>query len=217
MHWLIYWLATHWGQLGAFGKTIVAIVGFLSLSAGLGATVMKFWRECKAKRDRLIPKFGIKEWVITETPTIDRRDYFAYVQLIVRCLTDAPVKGCRGRLLQVYKRYGHKENWNATAMNEPFDLEWSNYPNILELTLEPGIDQRLNVCRSFKSVRLLYPTLLVLPARAHAVFDSSGTFRFDIKITAKDCPSIDASVTVTIDECEWNKPIVELIQGHSKI
>lgn len=99
-------------------------------------------------------------------------------------------------------------------MNQPLDLEWSYRPNLPEITLEPNAGQRLNVCKSHERLILLTPTLVMYPAVARSVFDSTGVFRFDIKVTADDCKPVDVSVRVSIDGRRWDDPFVELAQGH---
>jgi hypothetical protein len=59
------------------------------------------------------------------------------------------------------------------------------------------------------------PTELNEPSvRYLGVFNPPGMFRFEIKATAENCAPVDISVEVTNDGCEWNRPMVKLIQGH---
>ncbi len=163
------------------------------------------WR---ADHVRLLPKFEIGEFCIQETPTegLQRR---VNVQLIARCLTDAPVKECQGYLLRVYKQ-NDKSDWDLTAMNESHILDWSRH-GATPLTLKPGIDQRLNVCFIASDFLRMIPAITRLPSIWRTVFDSNGTFRFDIKVTAENCAPVDKSIAVSLDDCEWNKPKVTLL------
>jgi hypothetical protein len=158
---------------------------------------------------RLLPKFEVREFRIQETPTegLQRR---VYVQLLPQCLTDASVKECQGNLLRVFKQIAGDSDWVLTSMNEPLHLEWS-YRGAGPLTLEPGIDQRLNICYRISDLSMLIPAIPSLPSRWREVFNSTGTFKFDIRITAEDCPPVDVSIAVSLDDCEWNRPKVSLI------
>jgi hypothetical protein len=100
-------------------------------------------------------------------------------------------------------------------MNAPLFLEWDYY-GIDPQTLEHGIDRRLNVCHWSSANNFIVPAVKPLPSKFRSVFDSSDTFKFDIKVTAKDCPSVNVSVTVNIALRKWDEPVIELIQGASK-
>lgn len=158
---------------------------------------------------RLLPKFEVREFRIQETPTegLQRR---VYVQLLPQCLTDASVKECQGNLLRVFRRIAADSGWDLTSMNEPLPLEWS-YHGADPLTLKSGIDQRLNVCYRVNDLSMLIPAVAPLPSRWRDVFKYTGTFRFDIRITAEDCEPVDVSIAVSLDDCEWNKPTVTLL------
>jgi hypothetical protein len=163
------------------------------------------WR---ADHVRLIPKFEISEFCVQETPTegLQRR---VNIQLIARCLTDAHVKECQGYLLRVYKK-NDKSDWDPTAMNESHILDWSRH-GTTPLTLKPGIDQRLDVCFIQSDFLRMIPAITRLPSIWRTVFDSNGTFRFDIKVIAEDCVPFDVSIAVSLDDCEWGKPKVTLL------
>jgi hypothetical protein len=113
----------------------------------------------------------------TPTEGLQRR---VNIQLIARCLTDAHVKECQGYLLRVYKK-NDKSDWDPTAMNESHILDWSRH-GTTPLTLKPGIDQRLDVCFIQSDFLRMIPAITRLPSIWRTVFDSNGTFRFDIKV-----------------------------------
>jgi hypothetical protein len=48
-----------------------------------------------------------------------------------------------------------------------------------------------------------------LPTLASTVFNSTDMFKFDIEITAQNCPSVRVYVIVQMGET-WDKPVVEL-------
>jgi len=167
------------------------------------------WR---ADHVRLLPKFEVSEVCAQVTETNDPHNPSLFIQVIVRCLTDAPVYECRGHLLRVSSRFNSEEKWQLTDMNAPLFLGWDYY-GISPCTLEPGIDRRLNVCFWSSANSFIIPAVEPLPAKYKSVFDSSDTFKFDIKVTAKDCASVNVSVTVNVALRKWNEPVVELIQG----
>jgi hypothetical protein len=170
------------------------------------------WREDHV---RLMPKFNISEICAQVTETNDPHTPALYVQIIPKCLTDAPVHECRGHLLRVSTRFSPEEKWKLTDMNSPIFLEWDYY-GIPPQTLEPGIDRRLNVCHWSSANSFVVPAVNPLPSKFKSVFDSSDTFKFDIRVTAKDCASVDVSVTVNVTGRKWDDPVIELIQGDGK-
>jgi hypothetical protein len=161
---------------------------------------------------RLIPKFAVTELIVQPTKTEDPKSMNLFVQIIPECLTDAPVHECRGQLLRVCKRYTDSEEWVVTGMNAPLFLGWDYY-SIAPFTLEPGIKRRLNVCWWNDRSMFIIPSVEPLPSKFKTVFNSTGTFKFDIRLTAKDCSPVDVFVTVNLDARIWDKPLVSLIQG----
>jgi len=143
-----------------------------------------------------------------ETPTgvAERR---VYVQVEPNCLTTAPVSRCEGHLLRVYKRSGDAEEWRLTEMKERLPLEWSRMGQV-PVTLYPSGGQYLNVCHRGSQLTVIIPAVHPLPLRWREVFDSVGTFRFEIEITAEDCEPVHAFVDVSLDDREWNTPDVYL-------
>jgi hypothetical protein len=213
-------LAKQWLNI-LFGETLVGI-GFLIWWA-LGAptnhaliivfVVAMFvagyyaWR---ADHVRLLPQLSIGSVVVQETPTEasgEKRAVFVQVELICK---DAPVEECRGHLLRVYKRYMGESEWTLTQMNERLDLEWS-HKGCVPLTLYKSGGQNLNICSHGNGVSIIVPAVSPRPSRWREVFDSTGSFRFDIELTAKDCAPISASVSVSLDGCKWNEPKVEIL------
>jgi hypothetical protein len=159
---------------------------------------------------RLIPQFEIKDSEIQENPTTDSNQVQVYVQVVPKCLTDAGVKECKAYLLRVYKRHNNQDNWQPTELNEPMLLEWS-FHKFAPFTLQPGIDQRLNVCFWSNRASRIVPRIEQPSVRYLGVFNPPGMFRFEIKATAENCAPVDISVEVTNDGCEWNRPMVKLL------
>jgi hypothetical protein len=167
------------------------------------------WR---ADHVRLLPQLKANGICLQETPTSFETITAIYVQVDVRCLTEAPVHECRGHLVRVRKKDSDQDQWEATEMNESLYMGWS-HRGFEPLTLEPGAEPRLNICHWSSNSTEIIPEVKPLPLRAAYVFDSMGIFRFDVRITSKDCAPIDFWVSVSLDKCKWNEPVVKLIRG----
>jgi hypothetical protein len=168
------------------------------------------WRE---NYIRLQPKFTVIEAKIQPTETEQKHVMNMFIQIIPTCTSDAPVYECRGRLLRVCHRYADTDDWEVTRMDSPLFLEWDYYKS-LPMTLEPGIRQRLNVCYWSSESRFIIPSVDPLPSKFRVVFDRLGDFKFDIRMTARDCKPVDIALIVRIDVTQaWNEPIVKLISG----
>src|SRR5271157_521810 len=162
-----------------------------------GALMLAGYYTWRADHIRLIPKLDFHPQVITEiVPTLGGEKAL-YVQVLPRCLTDTPVEHCQGHLLRVLKLVGG--SWESTLLNQPLDLMWS-YHDSAPRTLYPGIDQRLNVL--WVSVDIICPAVEPeqTPARGNLIFTTNDTFRFDVRVTAKDCPPIDISIRALVGD-----------------
>jgi hypothetical protein len=49
------------------------------------------------------------------------------------------------------------------------------------------------------------------PLRAASVLSQPDYFKFDIRVTAKDCPSADVSLAIKKGH-HWDKPIVQILE-----
>jgi hypothetical protein len=211
--WEIFWGA---GLIGV-AFTIYTLYysppwALLGWAVALGFLVAGYaaWR---SDHVRLIPKFSVMTLcppneTDTNVPSVTN----LFVQIIPECLTDAPVHGCRARLLQVSKRFEESENWRVTSMDSPLFLDWDYYGS-REFTLESGIRQRLNVCRWSNQLRMIIPCVDPLPSKFRNIFNDFETFKFDIRFTATDCEPVDVSVFVSLRNRQWNNPQISLIQG----
>jgi hypothetical protein len=162
---------------------------------------------------RLTPKFVVtKLCPPNETDTEDTNQTNLFIQIIPECLSDAPVHGCRARVLQVSKRFENEDEWRLTTMDSPLFLEWDYY-GACEFTLEPGIRQRLNICWWSNRSRLIIPSVNPLPSKFRNVFNDFETFKFDIRFTAREAEPVDVSVLVSLRNRGWNNPIISLVQG----
>jgi hypothetical protein len=212
--WEIFWGASMAGIIfglctleWAPSKTVLLLYLLL-------VTFMAGYAMWKADHIRLMPKLKVTEFKIERTNTSDPAESRTYVQLCPRCLGDAPVIGCEGRLLRVHEFDYETKQWRPTAMDEAIDLEWSIY-EFGPQTIQPGAEPRLNVCyvtfpNRWKS-RKLVPTISRQLVRWKDVFDSSdGKFKFDIRITSNNCVPVDVSVIVSLEGHIWDSPKIQL-------
>jgi hypothetical protein len=97
-------------------------------------------------------------------------------------------------------------------MDSPLFLDWDYYGSG-PMTLESGIRQRLNVCFWSQSSRFIIPAVQPLPSKFRVVFNNPGQFKFDIRVTAKECAPVDVSLTVELGLRKWDDPVVKLVSG----
>jgi hypothetical protein len=171
----------------------------------VGAMFIAGYYAWRSDHLRLIPKLEIAQIVLTPTPT-DQQIQLIVVHIIPKCLTDAPVEGCKGYLLRVLRWSEDTKDWAPTEIDEPLDLLWSIYDDDLPRTLHPGIEKRFNLCWINQSRQVLL--LGRVPLRWQEVFNQTDQFRFDVRITAKNCPPADASIAVRIGD-DWKSPSVQ--------
>lgn len=159
---------------------------------------------------RLQPKLRIEKIIAQVTDTEDKDITNIFLQVVPECVTDAPVFECRARLLLVSKQDGHGQ-WVPTQMNSPLKLGWDYY-GYEPLTLEPGIGQRLNICWWDNRFTAIVPAVEPMPSKWRRII-GRGPFKFDIRVSAKECSPIDFSVTVNLHGRKWDNPEYELIKG----
>jgi hypothetical protein len=212
-------IATEWMNI-LFGESLVAVIFLVWWALGSPPLVLIFmlaalvagyyaWRASYLSR---IPQIVIKRFALTETPTVNAGVFYAYVQIVPECVTGVPVHECQGYLLRVLKRSAPTDNWEPTQIDEPLQLLWSIYDDTAPRTLQPGVETRLNLCWISNTDRNLHAAVERLPFRFSRVFNARDTFRFDIRLTPKDCPPADVSVSVRVGS-SWNNPSVELISS----
>jgi hypothetical protein len=195
-------LAKEWLNI-LFGETLVGI-GFLvwwSLGAPTNhALVVVFviamfvagyyaWR---AHHARLTPRLEICGACVQDTPVLGDLGLpvgmRTFIQVMPRCLTDAPIYECEGHLRQVRKWSKSKNIWEPTVINEPLQLRWSQMtPSAI--TLHPGVERNLNI---FYVQHGTWDIILEvhgeIPPRAASVFYKSPgcVYRFDLEVTGSD-------------------------------
>ena len=211
-------LAKEWLNI-LFGETLVGI-GFLVwwalgaptnhalIAVFLLAMFVAGYYAWRVDHSRFIPKYKVTGPLVVPTPTEDPGDTKMYLQIQPECLTDASVEDCRARLLLVSTMNMNGE-WVPSAMDAPLNLGWDYYGHG-SLTLDPGIGQRLCICW-WDHFKTFVPTVDPLPSKWRNVFGSQVPFKFDVRMTAKDCPPVDFSVTISLVGQNWDQPMVELI------
>jgi hypothetical protein len=203
-------IAKEWTNL-LFGEGVLAVVFLIWWALGSPPLVLIFlsaalvagyyaWRPLYL---RLTPKLKLEQIQVTPTPSTG--DPMVVIHVIPECLTDVPVEACRGHLLRVWRGKGNV--WEPTAMDEPLDLNWSIYDDPNPRPLFPGVPTRLNLCgMSRRGIGLMSSRLLM---RWGDIFSEGIVFRFDVRVTANDCPPVDAFVTVGKGPA-WNQPRVSI-------
>jgi hypothetical protein len=197
---------------------------FVNWLAILCAVILAGYYVWRADHVRLMPKFEINKFCTQHTPTMDRNTgeptgASMWVQLVPRCLTEAEVVDCQGHLKQV-RKWSNGSGWEETEMNETLELFWSHGGDVpTPITLHPGIERRLNVFFIHTSNGLITPVVHPTPLRAIGVFSPQGkgpqVFRFDIKVTAKDCPDVDLSLQVQLTNDPFN-PLIEIVKEQNE-
>jgi hypothetical protein len=160
---------------------------------------------------RLMPRLTITEALTQHTPTSGPAGPGSalYIQVVPKCLSDAQVEECIGHLLSV-KRL-HDSDWQPTEINEPLLLKWSNDDDCLPKTIYPNVPRRLNVFAIHSNQQFMMCTN-VMPLRGTGTLNTTDTFRFHIKLTAKDCEPVDVALKVKIGS-QWNKPeLIKFVQ-----
>jgi hypothetical protein len=223
-------LWTYWGLFkekaweSFWGPTVLSIVfGLLTLwytptlvwfcVYSLIVSFMTGYYLWRAEYVRLQPHLKIEKIIAQITDTEDKDTTKIFLQVVPECITNAPVLECRARLLLVSKRDGHGQ-WVPTQMNSPLKLVWDYY-GYEPLTVEPGISQRLNICWWDNRFTAVVPTVDPMPSKWRGII-GPGPFKFDIRVSARECSPIDFSVTVNLLGRKWDDPEYELIQGRSQ-
>jgi hypothetical protein len=228
-------IAKEWLNI-LFGETLLAVLFLLWWSLAnpsnprlilvfVAAMFVAGYYAWRADHVRLIPKFEIREFRIQPTPTTDATGRISgssiWIQLVPKCLTEAEVANCQGHLQRVCK-WSNAEGWLETELNETLPLGWS----LLDeghspIILHPGVERRLNVFSIHSNNGVIVPCVYPMPLRAQPVFSRITTsgepnaFRFDIKVTAKDCPDIDLQMKVQTRNDPFD-PDIELLPVKNK-
>jgi hypothetical protein len=168
---------------------------------------------------RLVPKLELGSVRIVKTPTTEMIGPVTrpgptriVAQILVKRLTDTPIEDCRGQLLGVWKWFEIEKDWKPTDVDETQELVWSIADQPVR-TLHA--DQQLNLFH-IDDVASPQITLSVygLPYRMAAVFAGAGpndTYKFDISVFGKNCPSVKTSLRVQMGPT-WDSPKISCIR-----
>ena len=96
------------------------------------------------------------------------------------------------------------KNGFPTEMNSPLKVGWDYY-GYEPLTIQKGIAQRLDICYWDNRFVAVVPTVDPLPSKWRSII-GPGPFKFDIRMTAKDCSPVDFSVIVNLLGRKWDDP-----------
>jgi len=172
----------------------------------LGAVFLAGYYVWRADHIRLIPKLELGSLRTVPTPTftpgIDRQ----FVQLLVKCRTEGSILDCKGQLLRVMKWSTRGNDWQPTQIDEVVDLLWSNL-DLDSITIEFGADRNLNVFFAQTDWRIL-PRVNQIPLRSILNYAPGDIFRFDVRVSARDCPPEYTSLKATVG-ASWDDITVE--------
>ena len=155
---------------------------------------------------RLMPKLEVGDINMTYTTAGAPDKKRKYVQVLVKCATEGPIKNCRGQLLRISKWIkdpdGQDGKWETTHIDETLDLLWS-FVDEPTLTLEHGAPRRLNVffVESTSKNMVTWTRMRVNLASA-----PNDRFKFDLRIAGEECLPMYISLEVAIgnDWCDLN-------------
>ena len=178
-------------------------VNLIILFVGSFKAIRKREIQRDSYRERLTPKFKVEKIIAQRTETENRNIVSIYLQVVPECLSDSPVYECQARMLLVSKQDGN-EKWIPTEMNSPLKVGWDYY-GYEPLTIQKGIAQRLDICYWDNRFVAVVPTVDPLPSKWRSII-GPGPFKFDIRMTAKDCSPVDFSVIVNLLGRKWDDP-----------
>ncbi len=136
------------------------------------------------------PPFRIHD-ATTSNPDERRK----YIQVVPEAASERPLEGCSAHLLRVMKRSG--ETWEATEFDHALPLRWSFYDTADPQSLLPGIEKRVNLLWFNNFFQMALETEPQVQA-IRKLLTSSGTFRFDISIIAKDSPPLSLQLKIRL-------------------
>jgi hypothetical protein len=132
----------------------------------------------------------------------------------VRVQSAMQIANCRGILKRVLKLKNGE--WEPTSLCEPQDLIWSNYPAPADrlVRIDAGVDQCLDVCRILETNAIIQPTIVgfAMPNHSLRLFDSAGTYRFDVAVAGDGNARGEISISVKTGTT-WDTPTIELLRG----
>jgi hypothetical protein len=164
--------------------------------------------EITAFREKAVPRFRVSEVIARPISTNQANDNRIYVQIVLDSLSDMPVINCRGFLKTIWRRSEAGE-WEKTQADELLDLLWS-VKDIVVHTIPPRSPARLNLLWFGSLNQHINLCLERTPHYVLPIVQTKDVLRFDIYITADDCPPANVSIGVQKGS-EWDNPRVELL------
>ena len=146
---------------------------------------------------QLVPQFDLTDYRIL-SPTHQLANVRSrFVQVLPRCKTGTRVIKVRGVLLRVMS--WSPVGWQATELDQPLDLLWSFY-DTRPRNLEPGINQWLNLCFITNMEQFIHLETRPVPSAAgpNGLFKPNNSYRFDVRVTARNSPAQDISLVMTL-------------------
>jgi hypothetical protein len=132
-----------------------------------------------------------------------------YIQIVVESLTDAPVLNCRGFLQRIWRKT-ESGKWEKTQADELLDLLWSVRDTAAPQTIQPRTQIRLNLSWFGNLNQHMNLCAAQTPMYFLPIIQTKDALKFDVHITADDCPPANVSIGVQKGP-EWNNPSVELL------
>jgi len=161
------------------------------------------WR---ADHVRLVPRLIVGDARIISTPTTNMRTGEAgadrvFAQIEIQNPTDTTLADCRGHLLRVMRWSEAAQCWESTAVDESLALLWSTIDQPAT-ALYPRMRRQLCL---FYVEDVATPHIHIWAATVQhrmvaflARSDPTDVLRFDISITAQDCPAVNVSLRVQL-------------------
>ena len=173
------------------GAPPVSVVVFVVVWVFLLAGYYR-WRE---KHIQLVPQFKLTECRVFSPTHMDTSVNSLWLQVLPQCITQVRANKVKGYLLRVMS--WSNAGWQPTEFDQPLDLKWSLYdtrPRGLEL----GINQWLNVCWINNVEPTIHLETLPVPAAQSTLFQLNSSYRFDVRVSARNCPARDISLVVRL-------------------
>jgi hypothetical protein len=217
----------HWHLIGADHRRAywISVVGPYAVVLGVHVAWKRFtasWKvhkkqvgaiadkdlEIAAFREKSVPRFRVSEVIARPIPTNLANDNRIYVQIVLESLSDVPVINCRGFLKTIWRRTEAGE-WEKTQADELLDLLWSVKDTVVH-TIPPRSVVRLNLLWFGSLNQHINLSLERTPHYVLPIVQTKNALKFDVYITADDCPPADVSIEVQKGS-EWDNPRYELL------
>ena len=176
-----------WFFVTPFLAVAVFVVVWVFLLAGYYA-----WR---GDHVQLVPRFNLNDYRVSSPTHVMANVRSLFVQVLPRCHTGARVIRVRGYLLRVMS--WSPVGWQPTELDQPLDLLWSFY-DTRPRNLEPGINQWLNICFITNMEQFIHLETRPMPAAQRTLFRANNSYRFDIRVTATNCPAQNISLVISL-------------------